>query len=67
MPHNSEFLTRKQIIDGKLHTAGWRIAPYVSGRSLTQYERCAVEEFETAVDRKERARSSRSTSARGRR
>lgn len=47
-PQNSEFLTRKQIIDGKLKAAGWKVAPHVPGMPLAQYERCAVEEFETA-------------------
>jgi type I restriction enzyme R subunit len=45
--NNSEWLTRKRLIDPKLKAAGWRIVPFTSGKLLTSYDRCAVEEFET--------------------
>src|SRR5947209_17081898 len=47
-PHNSEWLTRKQFIDGKLEAAGWKVVPLRVGASVAEYERCAVEEYETA-------------------
>jgi len=47
LPH-SEWLTRKQLIDPKLISAGWKIVPFVPGAPLSSYERCAVAEFETA-------------------
>jgi hypothetical protein len=34
-PANSEWLTRKQIIDGKLREAGWRIVPFRDTQSPT--------------------------------
>src|SRR6266853_4830734 len=46
-PSNSEWLTRKQIIDGKLKSAGWKVVPFVAEKPLSGYERCAVEEFQT--------------------
>ena len=47
-PSNSEWLTRKLLIDGKLKAAGWSVAPFVPEKSLTSYEKCAIEEFPTA-------------------
>lgn len=47
-PANSEWLTRKQLIDGKLKAAGWKVVPFVPGVPLSKYERCAVEEFQTS-------------------
>jgi type I restriction enzyme R subunit len=44
-PANSEWLTRKQIIDARLNAAGWQVVTFAPGRS---YDRCAVEEFQTA-------------------
>jgi type I restriction enzyme, R subunit len=44
-PGKSEYLTRKQIIDSKLRTAGWRVAPFQAERPLSAYDRCAIEEF----------------------
>jgi type I restriction enzyme R subunit len=46
-PSNSEWLTRKKIIDGKLKAAGWKVVPAVPGTPYSKYERCAVEEFES--------------------
>ncbi|MBI3208784.1 MAG: DEAD/DEAH box helicase family protein [Candidatus Solibacter usitatus] len=47
-PHDSEFLTRKRFIDGRLRAAGWRVVPFSPHQPLAQFNRCAVEEFETA-------------------
>ena len=47
-PANSESVTRKRIIDGKLRAAGWEIIPYKHTLDLTQYSNAAIEEFETA-------------------
>ena len=47
-PATSEWITRKRLIDGKLKAAGWRVVPFVPGAPLAKYNRCAVEEFETA-------------------
>jgi type I restriction enzyme R subunit len=44
---NSEWLTRKQLIDPKLKAAGWRIVPFDPGKSLSAYDRSAIEEFPT--------------------
>jgi type I restriction enzyme R subunit len=46
--NNSEWLTRKRLVDPKLKAAGWRIVPFKPNTSLDSYERCAIEEFETA-------------------
>jgi type I restriction enzyme, R subunit len=45
--NNSEWLTRKRLIDPKLKAAGWRVVPFRPDTPLTSYDRCAVEEFET--------------------
>ena len=45
---NSEWLTRKRLIDPKLIAAGWKIVPFSSGMSLSSYQNCAITEFETA-------------------
>jgi type I restriction enzyme R subunit len=45
---NSEWLTRKRLIDPKLKAAGWSIIPFSPGMSLDFDKRCAVEEYETA-------------------
>lgn len=45
-PLNSEWLTRKRLIDGKLKASGWRVIPY-SHTSRENMDRCAVEEFPT--------------------
>lgn len=46
-PQNSEWLTRKQLIDPKLKAAGWRIVPFSPTKPLTQYDGCAIEEYPT--------------------
>jgi len=45
---NSEWLTRKRLIDPKLKAAGWDIRPFSPGTSLNNYPNCAITEFETA-------------------
>jgi type I restriction enzyme, R subunit len=45
--NNSEWLTRKRLIDPKLKAAGWRIVQFNPTESLSTYDRCAVAEFET--------------------
>jgi len=45
---NSEWLTRKRLIDPKLKAAGWKIVPYSPGMSLSSLQNCAITEFETA-------------------
>src|SRR5687768_18435962 len=49
-PKNSEWLTRKQLIDKRLTDAGWRIMPennFDSSKPLRAYDRCAIEEYAT--------------------
>ena len=46
-PAKSEFVTRKEIVDRRLKEAGWRIVRFDAGKSLSAYERCAVEEYPT--------------------
>lgn len=46
-PKNSEWLTRKQLIDPKLKAAGWRVVSFNSAKSLSAYDRCAIEEYPT--------------------
>jgi type I restriction enzyme R subunit len=45
---NSEWLTRKRLIDPKLKAAGWTIVPFAPGKALSNHAPCAIEEFETA-------------------
>jgi type I restriction enzyme R subunit len=45
---NSEWLTRKRLIDPKLKAAGWSIVSFAPGMSLNSHRNCAIEEFETA-------------------
>ena len=45
--HNSEWLTRKRLIDPKLKAAGWNIIPFSPGMSFNSWHNCAIEEFET--------------------
>lgn len=47
MPQNSEFFAWAGLIAGKLKAARWKVAPFVLGMPLNQYDRCAVREFET--------------------
>ena len=47
-PENSEWLTRKQLIDKGLRAAGWKVTPYRADVALSRLNRCAVEEYPTA-------------------
>src|SRR6266850_2830978 len=46
-PKNSEWLTRKKLVDPMLRAAGWRIVPFDLKRSMSDYDRCAIEEYPT--------------------
>jgi type I restriction enzyme, R subunit len=46
-PTESEWLTRKTLIDPKLKAAGWRIVALEDGKPLSYYDRCAIEEYPT--------------------
>jgi type I restriction enzyme R subunit len=46
-PAESEWLTRKTLIDPKLKAAGWQIIPFEAERSLSTYHHCAIEEYPT--------------------
>jgi len=48
IPANSEWLTRKLLIDGKLKAAGWKVAPFAPEKPLVLYDKYAIEEFPTA-------------------
>jgi type I restriction enzyme R subunit len=45
--NNSEWLTRKRLIDPKLKSSGWSVVPFTPGTSVDSHNRCAVEEFQT--------------------
>ena len=45
---NSEWLTRKRLIDPKLKAAGWSVVPFSPGMSLGSHTNCVITEFETA-------------------
>jgi len=46
-PTESEWLTRKTLIDPKLRAAGWQILPFEADRPLSTYDHCAIEEYPT--------------------
>lgn len=50
LPENSEWLTRKVLIDKLLMGSGWRVAPHHVGESLSAIDCCALEEFPTATE-----------------
>src|SRR6267378_3839325 len=47
-PSNSEWLTRKKLIDSMLKASGWKVVPFVEGKLAAQ-NRCAIEEFPTSA------------------
>src|SRR5260221_5990924 len=47
LPRDSEWLTRKRLIDPKLKAVGWRVVPFSDGKPLTAFDGCAIEEFPT--------------------
>ena len=46
-PDNSEFLTRRKLIDPKLNAAGWKVLPFDSSLSLENSNNCAISEYPT--------------------
>src|SRR6266404_284356 len=48
-PSNSEWLTRKRLIDSMMKASGWKVAPYVAERPLTAHNCYAIEEYPTAA------------------
>ena len=46
-PQNSEWLTRKKLIDGRLRNAGWQVVPFDAKAALVKLDRCAIEEYPT--------------------
>lgn len=46
-PANSEWLTRRKIVDPKLASAGWKVCAYDPARPLTAYHGCALVEYPT--------------------
>ncbi|HEV2523414.1 MAG TPA: type I restriction-modification enzyme R subunit C-terminal domain-containing protein [Candidatus Acidoferrales bacterium] len=48
-PANSEWLTRKKLIDSMLKASGWKVVPFTHGTPLTALNNCAIEEYPTAA------------------
>src|ERR1700746_3089827 len=48
-PSNSEWLTRKKLIDSMLKASGWKVVPFVVEKSLSSQDRCAIEEYPTTA------------------
>src|SRR5258707_1733113 len=48
-PSNSEWLTRKRLIDSMLKASGWKVAPFAPGKPLAAQDRCAIEEYPTSA------------------
>jgi type I restriction enzyme R subunit len=46
-PAKSEYVTRKELIDRKLQSAGWKVIEFDPAKDLGQYDRCAIEEYPT--------------------
>jgi type I restriction enzyme R subunit len=47
-PSNSEWLTRKHLIDSMLRASGWKVVPFTAGKSVTSQDCCAIEEYPTS-------------------
>ena len=43
----SERQSRKRRVDPKLRAAGWTVVSYDTSRPLSDYDRCAIEEYPT--------------------
>jgi|GEM_PF-1495834 len=43
----SEFATRKQLIDRRLAADGWKVVPFNEQKPLASLNRCAIEEYPT--------------------
>src|SRR6266478_829167 len=48
-PSNSEWLTRKRLIDSMLKASGWKVVPFDQGKPLATQHCCAIEEYPTAA------------------
>lgn len=46
-PAQSEYVTRKQLIDRKLKDAGWDVVTFDASKPLAKFDRCAIEEYPT--------------------
>lgn len=44
---NSEWLTRRKLVDPKLAASGWKVVLFDALRPLTTYDRCAIIEYPT--------------------
>ncbi len=44
---NSEWLTRRKLVDPKLAASGWKVVPFDSSCPLSTLDRCAVVEYPT--------------------
>jgi type I restriction enzyme R subunit len=49
VPEDSEWLTRKKLIDNELRAVVWRVTPHYDGGVLSRLDRCAVEAFPTSA------------------
>ena len=47
-PSDSEWLTRKRLIDSALKASGWKVVPFAQGK-LSAQNRCAIEEYPTSA------------------
>src|ERR1700730_7874135 len=48
-PANSEWLTRKRLVDLMLKASGWKVVPFAEGKLLTAQHCCAIEEYPTSA------------------
>src|SRR5215469_12669021 len=48
-PANSEWLTRKRLIDSMLKAAGWKVVPFDAAKPLASQNNCAIEEYPTSA------------------
>jgi len=46
-PAQSEYVTRKKLVDRKLKDAGWGVIGFDPSKSLQAFDWCAIEEFPT--------------------
>lgn len=46
-PSNSEWLTRRKLIDPKLVAAGWKVVTHDASRHLSEFNHCAITEYPT--------------------
>src|SRR6266481_3773206 len=48
-PSNSEWLTRKRLIDSMLKASGWKVVPFVQGKPLAAQHCCAIDQYPASV------------------